>query len=507
MSQYLSVLDSSGNRIPSSALDGSAYEAAATGRRMSTWGLSSVGPNTALSGPLSSIRSRTRTVVRNNPVAAGAIDSFVSNLVGTDISPHWDLDDAALKEDLHLLWSDSQQELDAAGVYDFYGQQEQVARGMMDGGEVLARFIPRYTSDGLLVPLQVQLLEGDHLDAAYNSRAPNGNEIRMGIEWDKRGRRAAYWLFLEHPGEHYMGLGYAGERVRVPASEILHVFRPLRIGQARGCPWLATLIVKLRELDQYEDAELVRKKTAALFTAFLEKPVGDGQVNGIPGQHNVVGVPEADDINGNQVEGFEPGAIITLPNGRKIVFSNPADVGGNYKDFIKQQFRVVARGLGITYEQLSGDLEGVTFSSIRAGLIEFRRLCEMLQHRTLIFQFCRPVVRRWLDTAVLSGAIKIPDYLKNKRRYWRVTWQPDGWDYVDPVKDRIAEQMDVRNGFDDRDSIIGRRGNDAARVDAKQAAANKRADDLKLVHDSDPRQTAKNGMIQKAEENSLKDED
>jgi hypothetical protein len=59
--------------------------------------------------------------------------------------------------------------------------------------------------------------------------------------------------------------------VRVDAAEMIHLFRPLRPGQIRGEPWLARALVKLNELDQYDDAELVRKKTAAMFAGFVTR--------------------------------------------------------------------------------------------------------------------------------------------------------------------------------------------------------------------------------------------
>lgn len=510
------IVDHNGRPISAAATGfeasatGGDYDAASISRRLGTWGLSGNGPNASLAGPLHALRSRCRHTIRTNPVASGAVDSFVANMVGTDISPRWELDDEALKEDIQQLWYWSQEEMDYAGVYDFYGQIEQVAMAQFDAGEALAQFKTRPMSAGLQVPLQVQLLEADHLDAAYNSVAPNGNQIRHSIEWNKRGQRVAYWLFREHPGELYMFSGQAaGQRVRVPAGDILHVFRPKRINQARGCPWLASTLIKLHEIDQTADAVLVRQKIANLFAVFFKKTTGapSGTIGGQPRAGALPGsIPTTtDQTTGRKVPVLEPGLSCRLRDNEDVVFTDPPDVGDNYKDFITQQFREVARGLGITYEQLTGDLEGVTFSSIRSGLIEFRRLCEMLQARILIHQYCRPVTRRWVDAAVLSRAIKIADYTENRRRYWKVAWHPQGWDFVDPVKDRIAEQMDIRNGLDSRTSRVAKRGRDVEVVDREIVADNARADRHGLILDSDPRHTAKSGVLQAAEDKAIKE--
>jgi lambda family phage portal protein len=154
--------------------------------------------------------------------------------------------------------------------------------------------------------------------------------------------------------------------------------------------------------------------------------------------------------------------------------------------------------MGITYEQLTGDLSGVNYSSIRAGLLEFRRQVAQLQMETVVFQFCRPTAAAFLDAAVISGALKIRDYYDNRKKYLNIKWRPDGWPWVDPVKDQLAEQMAVRNGFKSRAQVVAERGGDVETVDREQAEDNIRVDGMGLMYDSDPRQTDKSGAIQKA---------
>lgn len=469
------------------------YEGASISRRMGDWGLGNAGPTAAIYSSLTNLRSRTRALIRNNPVIAGGVDSLASNLVGTDISPHWQLDNPKEKRTLQDLWADSQAEIDYHERYDFYGLLEQIVRGLCDAGEVLARFRFLPVNGQRRVPLQIQLLETDHLPVNYFATAQNGNEIRMGIEWTPEGKRAAYWLTTEHPGEGYAGQPSTGQMVRVPADEILHIFRPLRIGQARGCPWFGPALSKIYELDQFDDATLVRKKIANLFAVFFTSERDGNTIThpALPGGRGL-----GRDANNTPVVGLEPGLSARLRPGESVTVADPADVGDNYLDFVRYNLRSIARGVGLTYEQLTGDLSQVNFSSIRAGLIEIRRSMEMIQQRVLIHQFCRPVIRRWLDQAVLAGAFAISPqkYQKNRLKYYQIKWQPDGWEYVDPVKDRLAEQMDIRNGIDSRTAVIGRRGRDAQRVEDEIAAENLRADQRGLIFDSDPRLQTTSGQ-------------
>src|SRR3546814_9384073 len=102
---------------------------------------------------------------------------------------------------------------------------------------------------------------------------------------------------------------------------------------------------------------------------------------------------------------------------------------------MRQQFRAVAAAMGITYEMLTGDLTQVNYSSIRAGLLEFRRRCEALQHGVIVHQLCRPIWRAWMDQAVLEGALDLPGYRKEKRQYQAAKWITQGWSWVDPPKE------------------------------------------------------------------------
>ena len=497
---FLKIVDARGDRIPIHALAGE-YEGAATGRRMSTWGTSTRGPNTSLYTSLNRLRARSRELIRNHPLMDGGVDTFVANLIGNGISPRWQLNDKILKTKIQELWNDWTEEADFNNVCDFYGLQSLISRALIDAGECLVKIIPTYPGDNvdLTVPLQLQVIEADHLDETYNSMAPNGNEIRMGIEISPSGRRQAYWLWSDHPGEAFLTTNNK-DRIRVPAAEILHIFRPLRAGQMRGRPWLSSIIVKLHELDQYEDAELVRKKCAAMFGGFIYEETSQ---NGIPGEF--MGRTGTADENSSAIIAMEPGTFPVLPMGKKVQFSNPVDVGITYEVWIKQQLREIAAGWGITYEQLTGDLSGVNYSSIRAGLLEFRRRCSMLQMQTLVFQLCRPVARFWLDAAVLAGALTIQGYFPNRRIYRRIKWQPDGWPWVDPVKDQLAQQMAVRNGFKSRSQVIAEMGDDVEVVDAEIAEDNARADKMGLIFDTDPRKTAKTGTMQTLTDQVIKD--
>ncbi len=456
------------------------YDGTGGGRRALAWMPGNPGAVAALSLAQDELRAKSRDLVRRNAWAAAGIEAFVANAIGTGIKPQSMVHDQTIREAIHSLWWDWCEQADAASLTDFYGLQALATRAMLEGGEALIRLRYRRTEDGLPVALQIQVLEAEHLPTTMNRDLSGGNVIRAGIEFDRLGRRVAYHLYRSHPNDGLLApMSSQGgmDTVRVDATEVIHLFRPLRPGQIRGEPWLTRALVKLNELDQYDDAELVRKKTAAMFAGFITR---------MAPEDNLMGESSAD-ANGVALAGMEPGTLQILEPGEDIKFSAPADVGSSYAEFMRQQFRAVAAAMGITYEMLTGDLTQVNYSSIRAGLLEFRRRCEALQHGVIVHQLCRPIWRAWMDQAVLEGAIDLPGYRKDRRNYQAAKWIPQGWSWVDPQKEFNAMKLAIRAGLMSRSEAISGNGYDAEDVDREIAADNARADALGLVFDSDAR--------------------
>lgn len=467
-------------RIKASFANLPIYDGTGSGRRTLAWMPGNPGAIAALLSTQTELRAKSRDLVRRNPWAAAALDAFVANAIGTGIKPQSMVADVVLRERLQALFRDWAEEADAAGLTDFYGLQALACRAMLEGGEALVRLRYRRIEDGLVVPLQLQVLEPEHLPVTLNTVAESGNVVRAGIEFNRLGQRVAYHLYRSHPEDGALSpMSGAGglDTVRVPAGEVIHLYRPLRPGQIRGEPWLARALVKLHELDQYDDAELVRKKTAAMFAGFITRQSPEDNLMG-EGLADAAGVALA---------GLEPGTLQILEPGEDIKFSDPADLGGSYSEFLRNQFRAVAAAIGITYEQLTGDLTGVNYSSIRAGLLEFRRRCEMLQHGVIVHQLCRPVWRAWLEQAVLAGRIDAPGFAREPHPYLTAKWIPQGWQWVDPQKEFNALKLAIRAGLTSRSEAISSFGYDAEDIDREIAADNARADALGLRFDSDPR--------------------
>lgn len=409
------------------------YDGAKTGRRTSGWTTGGTSANAEIAPALTLLRSRSRDLVRNNPYAAKAINSLVSNAIGIGITP--------TLSDGQDLWTKWATECDADGQLDLYGLQMLAARTVRESGECLVRLRYRLPGDGLSVPLQIQVLEPDYLDNTRYESLPNGGWIQNGIEYDAIGRRAAYWLYKQHPGEQSPSMNGLLS-YRVDAKDILHIYEKTRPGQSRGVPVLAPSMLKMRDLDDYEEAELVRKGIEACFAAFVTSD----------NEGLTVGDPSAESGNtGRRLENLSAGMIQYLKPGENVAFGAPGAVQG-YNEYIRTQLHAIAAGAGITYEQLTGDLSQVNYSSIRAGTLEFRRMVEQWQWLTFIPMFCQPLMRAWLDAAVLAGKLKKADV--------SVNWTTTRFDWVDPVRDVTGELMEIAAGLKPWSEAVRGRGYD-----------------------------------------------
>lgn len=454
------------------------YDGAGEGRRSASWTAPDGSVNSLMMPALRNLRSRSRAAVRNDPYAFNAIDKRVSNLIGTGINPRPKTDDPELRRVLQELWEDWVEESDADGLTDFYGQQALIARTVETAGECFVRLRPRGMAEGLAVPIQLQTLAPEFVPHDKFEMTGNGNSIRAGIEFEPSGRRIAYWMYRSHPRECTgSSVGY-NQLVRVPASQVLHIFEPVEPGQLRGLPRLSPVLKRLRSLDNYDDAVLFRQEVANLFAGFISRPAPDsGQTPRDPVTGQLLNV-DADGFT--PMVALEPGTMQELGPGEKVEFSKPPDAGNHYPDFMRQQLMAAAAGSGTPYELLTGDMRDVNDRALRVVLNEFRRRLEQLQFSVYVHQLCRPVRAAWMDMAVLSGALALPDYAQRRREYLRTRWVPQGWAYIHPVQDVQSRMLEVNAGFGSRSEMVLRTGYDAETVDAENAADQARALSLGL---------------------------
>lgn len=469
------------------------YGAAGQGRRLAGFFGSRSDINSLLIGSGDELRGRSHTIVRENQWASAAVDEWAAQAVGTGIKPQSRYLDPkgnreksrAVRRTIHQTWADSSDEMDAAGICDVYGLQALGWRTMVESGEGFIRKRPRRTVDGLLVPLQFQFLEPDHVPLTLNRILENGNTVRAGIEFNQIGQRVAYWMYPEHPGSNAALAIAANQPRRVPADQVIHFFAPLRPGQLRGEPWLTKVLVKLWNLDQCDDAVLEREKLGKMLLGWTTETTPEGidplllTSKTAGGSEDGSGAETAPD--GVEFGNLQSGTVLRMMRDEALNFFEPPETGQNYATFVESQLRGVGQGArSLPYELVSGDASKSNFSSHRARRLAFQRICEQIQFG-FAFQVCRPVFNAWMDAAVLSGVFDFPGYDVNPRPYRRVAHRMPKWDWLDPLNEAKAEVLLIDNLLKPRSATIQERGYDEEDNDEQIQADQEREQEMKLI--------------------------
>lgn len=452
-----------------------AYEAASQARRLLTWRPPTLSPNGIIPS-LGTLRDRSRQAVRDDGYAKGVIDELVRNVIGWGIKPLSQAPDPAIRKRMHTLWSFWCEET------GFYAQQALAVRGWFESGESFGRLRLRLPEDGLIVPLQLEILEPELCPYSHNSITSTGARIRAGIEFDRLGRPSAFYFHPSRPDLE--GDFDSSQLVPVPASSVLHLFEELRPGQLRGVPQLTQALIKLRDLDKFDDATLLRQQIANLFAMFIKRPEADSETTAV---HPLTGLAVGTGETPSTV-GLEPGIAQELAPGEDVTFSDPPGVDTSYEAFTRQQLRAICVASGVPYEVLTGDMASVNDRTARVILNKFKRGVQVWQFNVVVTKFLQPTWNAWLQRAYLAGVLDLPrEYLTDPRPWQAAKWMPQRWQYIHPVQDVEADKELVRAGFSTRAAVVSEYGEDVEQIDLEQAADNQRADDLGLVYTSDGR--------------------
>jgi len=448
------------------ALESLGYEGARQGRRTEGWQAVGTSADAAAQPVVGTLRNRARDLVRNNPYAARAVDVKTSHTIGTGITAE------VRNRGLARMWEDFVGKCDADGHTDLNGLLALMERCRFESGECLVRFVRTGSLRDTPIPTQIQVLEPDYLDSSRDTLTidQHGRQTRHGIVYEGP-RVVGYWLFREHPGEAYSmtrggSPGFYSELV--PAEDVIHVYRTLRPGQMRGVTELAPVMMRMRDLDDWQDAKLMRAKVEACLAALVTRPEGPA-----------AGIGEVSTDAKGRVEKLYPGMVGYLNPGEQIDFLDPKTASASDSGFNRDNLLAVAAGTGIPYELLTSDRSEVNYTSMRGGLIDFRKRIQQDQWLVYIPQVCRRIEQRFREdlARIRPGT--------NARTAFE--WTPPKYELMDPLKETQASLEAVLAGFAPWDEIAREHGWNGDDLLDAIAAWFKKLDDRGITLKSDPR--------------------
>lgn len=401
---------------------------------------------------LREMRARSRRMVRSNPYGKRFISTIKANVIGPQgvqvqarsLRLDGSLDTPA-NDAIEAAWKSwCHRHCDYNGRHTFFDFQNlAIACASQDGEFIFRKW---WTGPH---GFQLQAIDPELLDVEKNEKAGNG-EIRLGVEYNTSGRIVRYHFKRK---THPVSGGYDSfERFSLPASGVIHGFITEWPDQSRGAPWMHASLERSKHLEKYEEAAIVKARSTAATMAFLRSPDGEAYEG------------EEDYGDGVTVDQYEAGTIKDIGN-RDVINVDSSYPHQMYADFVKAHLQGIASGLGISYHSLSNDLEGVNYSSIRAGVLEDREVFKGLQN-WFIRSFVQPVYEEWLLAAFTRQAIRIGRFPLSKpfEEYLPAHFQGRRWAWVDPQKDGLANQLAIDNLTKSRSQIIREQGDDPENV-------------------------------------------
>lgn len=443
-----------------SALGG--YTGASRSRRSTkNWSTNEGSANAILSWDLPVLRSRSRDLVRNAPLASGAIKTKASYTVGHGLTVNPAPDRAVLgisKAQARRFQMRARAEfelacrtLDYTSVQHFPELQILAFQSWLENGDTFA--LRRYRQDpGDIYALKIQMIEADRVS---NPGHGADTETRIGgVEITRDGRPIAYHIANRHPGDLHISAGTQWRRVPARYNDgspiVLHVMRRDRIDQVRGIPMLATIIDTLKQYSDYGDAELRASVVSAMFTVFVTSEAGS--VDASPVQEPTGANSDRDDLE------LKSGMIVDLEPNEKIEIADPKRPNQNFEAFVQAVAREIGVGLDLPYELLVKHFSA-SYSASRAALemawTVFRR-----DRAFFVRVFCQPIYEMVIQESILLGRLDAPGFADDPvlRQAWlKAEWRGPARIALDPKKDAEADAIDIGTGVKTREQVISER--------------------------------------------------
>jgi lambda family phage portal protein len=431
------------------------FDAAVMSRLTGSWPTADNGINAALWSGLAQMRARARQLAKNDSYAQRFLSMVRANVVGPtggkwqSRAVTWMPDGSAKPDQLanRIIerewdrWSrrgscEITQRMSLVSLMQVY------IGSMARDGEVLIR---RIRGADNRHGYTLQLLDVARLDEGYSQDLPGGNVVRMSIELNQVGRPVAYWIKTGKSMSGY-ATAYAAERERVPAADVWHDYVMHDPEQIRGVPWMHAAMIKLWQLGKFEEAAVIAARVGATKLGVIQSPTGEPPESVASGR----------DSAGNFLTDSEAGQYWTLPAGYELRSWDPTYPSDAFDPFMQACLRGISSGLNVSYVSLANNLQGVSFSSIRQGVLEERENWKALQCH-LGDGFAQAIYRDWLETSLMRGALD-PLPVSKIEKWDAMSWRGRRWPWVDPLKDRQESVLAIQNALKSRTQVCADEG-------------------------------------------------
>lgn len=421
------------------------YDAAGFGRLNAGWRVHNESAEITDRQSRDTVRSRARDLERNSDIAQSVIHAYVRNVVGKGYTLRPRAPDPALNKQIERAWKQwcKARNCDVTGEQTFNEiLRMMVERKKVDGGLII---LYRYTPGGV-VPLKLQVLEVDELDANQTRPRTQGNRVVGGIEYNKYRRPVGYWI-RQYDIEGWRLL----DPVFIEAKDVYFYKTKHRPSQLREMSDMAHTITRIRDVNEFITAVSIKERIAACLAVFIKKalPTGGMGRGGASKRDGQV------DYNGKKLA---PGMITEMNQGDEAQVVDPKGAATDATAFLKTQQGLIGAGQGLSYEAVSRDMSGATYSSARQNAIEDESTyTEDVEKLTA---FMSEVYENFIISGYLSGLFQMPGLWDNKAEYLEHSWVKAPKKWIDPAKEATADKTALQSGQKTFPDLCAERGKD-----------------------------------------------
>jgi lambda family phage portal protein len=432
---------------------------------------------------LETLLTRSRDMVRNNGLMAGAMQTYRDNIVGAVLRAvpmpdyrllGWDLTQAhdwSRNTAAEFRSYADTTDCDAGRTLNMIGLAFQALTGAFVNGDGLGlpMWLPRADARW---STRIMMIESDRLQTPPH--LVWRNDVRGGIQFDEYGAPVNYNFLKRHPGDILSGItgtnGIADPWAyeTVPAftpwgrRRVLHLHDKERTGQSRGKPIITAVIREFHLAGKYSSNELQASVASSLVAAFLESNLDQKSSEELFGDDpRATWATSMGEARG--IRSLKGAAVIPVPIGAKVTGFAPNRPNSAFEAFMLAVLRHIAAGLNLPYELLVKDFSKTNYSSARAALLEAWRFF-MGRRRWLTDYWLRPIYELWLEEAVNAGVIDAPDFYAKRFAYCRCRFIFGGKGWVDPVKEAQAAILRVAGGLSTLEQECAEQGLDYEEV-------------------------------------------
>ena len=428
----------------------------ATSPRFAAWRPQALDADGEAQYELRDLRAFSRDLERTAPVAAGAIQTRASHIVGTGLTlqSRIDAEELGLSDDEASAWQSFTERrfsvwaeslfADAQGELNFYEQQELALRSADVSGDSFV-VLSSKRRNGWPFRLATQIIEADRISNPDNQL--NSALMVDGIERSADGEPLRVHVARYHPGKlipsgvnKWTPIDFYGASGR---RNVLHLKKMKRPGQTRGLPILDPIIATIKQLTRYSDAEVDAAVNSAAMALFLTMDAEAFQdVLNDEERTRVIGAASAWDGT------IDSGKAINLMPGETISSPTPGRPNPNFDPFFGAMLNICSMGLNMPKEVLAKAFNA-SYSASRAALMDAWRTWK-IERAWLSRRLCQPIYEEWLADAVSLGIIDAPGFFADPfiRAAWcRTNWSGDGPGALDPMKEAMAAGKRIELGL------------------------------------------------------------